>query len=44
MAKLKAPIIGITKINDFNHFDFMVGMDAQKKVNEVILRKMKSCG
>lgn len=42
MAKLKPVTIGITKLNDWNHFDFVLGKDIQKKCNNVILQKIKS--
>ncbi|XP_037046125.1 lipase 3-like [Bradysia coprophila] len=42
ITKLKAHITGITKIRDWNHLDFIYGKDVQKKVNNVILQKMKS--
>lgn len=42
MAKLKTFTIGITKLNDWNHLDFMWGKDVQKSVNNVILKKIKS--
>lgn len=42
MTRLKTVTVGNTKINDWNHIDFLYGKDVQEKVNNVILGEMKS--